>query len=62
MTKATLIQANIFVCLFVLFFETGFLCVVLAGTHSVDQAGLELRNLPASNWSFGCQRFSPLSS
>jgi hypothetical protein len=36
--------------LFVLFFETGFLCVVLAdpGTHSVDQAGLELRNPPAS--------------
>jgi hypothetical protein len=36
-----------FVCLF---FETGFLCIVLAdpGTHSVDQAGLELRNPPAS--------------
>ena len=33
-----------FVCLFV--FETGFLCVVLA--HSVDQAGLELRNPHAS--------------
>jgi hypothetical protein len=32
------------------FFETGFLCVVLAcpGTHFVDQAGLELRNPPAS--------------
>jgi hypothetical protein len=31
-------------------FETGLLCVVLAvlGTHSVDQAGLELRNPPAS--------------
>jgi hypothetical protein len=28
------------VCLFLFFFETGFLCV--------DQAGLELRNLPAS--------------
>jgi hypothetical protein len=33
-----------------LFFETGFLCVALAvlGTHSVDQAGLELRNPPAT--------------
>ena len=33
-----------------MFFETGFLCVALAdpGTHVVDQAGLELRNLPAS--------------
>ena len=30
------------------FFETGFLCIALAGTHSVDQASLELRNLPAS--------------
>jgi biotin carboxylase len=30
------------------FFDTGFLCVALAGTHSVDQAGLELRNPPAS--------------
>ena len=32
-------------------FETGFLCVALAIlelTHFVDQAGLELRNLPAS--------------
>jgi hypothetical protein len=30
-------------------FETGFLCVALAPrTHSVDQAGLELKNLPAS--------------
>jgi hypothetical protein len=33
------------------FFETGFLCVALAVlefTHFVDQAGLELRNPPAS--------------
>ena len=33
------------------FFETGFLCVALAGspgTHFVDQAGLKLRNPPAS--------------
>jgi hypothetical protein len=31
------------------FFETGFLCVFLGpGTNSIDQAGLELRNLPAS--------------
>jgi hypothetical protein len=31
------------------FFETGFLCSLgCPGTHSVDQAGLELRNPPAS--------------
>jgi hypothetical protein len=38
----------VFVCLF---FETGFLCVALAVlelAHFVDQAGLELRNPPAS--------------
>ena len=33
------------------FFKTGFLCVTLAALefspHSIDQAGLELRNLPA---------------
>jgi hypothetical protein len=34
----------LFVC-----FETEFLCIALAVlTHFVDQAGLELRNLPAS--------------
>jgi hypothetical protein len=34
---------------FLFFFKTGFLCSPgCAGTHSVDQAGLELRNLPAS--------------
>jgi hypothetical protein len=33
---------------FVLFFETAFLCVALSGDNSVDQAGLELRNPPAS--------------
>jgi hypothetical protein len=36
---------------FVLFFpETGFLCIDLgcSGTHSVDQAGLKVRNPPAS--------------
>jgi len=40
----------LFVCLFVCFFETGFLCIALAvlGEYSVDQACLELRNLPAS--------------
>ena len=27
--------------------ETGFLCVAPAGTHSVDQAGLELSDPPA---------------
>jgi hypothetical protein len=33
-----------------LFFETGFLCCSpgCPGTHFIDQAGLELRNLPAS--------------
>jgi hypothetical protein len=38
----------LFVCLFV--FKTGFLCVALAvlGLNSVDQAGLKLRNSPAS--------------
>jgi hypothetical protein len=38
-------------CLFVcLFFKTGFLCVApgCPGTHSIAQAGLELRNLPVS--------------
>jgi hypothetical protein len=36
--------------LFFFFFETGFLCIALAvlETHFVDQAGLELRNPPAS--------------
>ena len=41
----------LFVRLFVCFSETGFLCVALAVlelTHSVDQAGLKLRDLPAS--------------
>jgi|UPI00001C5BD3 hypothetical protein len=50
----------LFVCLFVfvfvlfcfVLFETGFLCIALAVletlTDSVDQAGLKLRNLPAS--------------
>jgi hypothetical protein len=38
---------SLFVCF--LFFETGFLCSPdCPGTHFVDQAGLELRNLPAS--------------
>jgi hypothetical protein len=38
----------LFIYLFI--FETGFLCIVLAdpGIHSVYQAGLELRNPPAS--------------
>ena len=31
-----------------LFFETGFLCIALAVLGFVDQAGLKLRNLPAS--------------
>jgi hypothetical protein len=41
-----------FIYLFIyLFFETGFLCIDspgCPGTHFVDQAGLELRNPPAS--------------
>jgi hypothetical protein len=40
-----------FVLFLFCFFETGFLCIALAVlelTHSVDQADLELRNLPAS--------------
>jgi hypothetical protein len=40
---------KILIFFFFWFFETGFLCVALAVLeHSVDQAGLELRNLPAS--------------
>ena len=38
----------LFVCCF---YKVGFLCVTLefcTGIHSVDQAGLELRDLPAS--------------
>jgi hypothetical protein len=40
---------DFFVCLFVCF-ETGFLLCSpgCPGTHFVDQAGLELRNLPVS--------------
>jgi hypothetical protein len=40
----------VFVFVFLDFFETGFLCISLGcpGTHSVDQAGLELRSPPAS--------------
>jgi hypothetical protein len=33
---------------FVLFFETGFLCVALAVLELTMASGLELRNLPAS--------------
>jgi hypothetical protein len=40
------ISFSIFLSFFVLFFETGFLCIALA--HFVDQAGLELRNPPVS--------------
>jgi hypothetical protein len=45
---------SIFIFIFFIFWllETGFLCIALADldprTHSVDQAGLKLRNLPAS--------------
>jgi hypothetical protein len=45
----TILFIYLFVCLFVCLFETGFLCVALGpGTHSVEQAALKLRNLPAS--------------
>ena len=38
-----------FQCYDFFFFETGFLCSPgCPGTHSIDQAGLELRNLPVS--------------
>ena len=38
---------DLFIC-WVVFFETGFLCVTLAVLElTLDQAGLELRNLPA---------------
>jgi hypothetical protein len=41
---------KIFFCFFLFVFETGFLCCSpgCPGTHFVDQAGLELRNSPAS--------------
>jgi hypothetical protein len=44
------ISCILFIYLFIyLFFETGFLYSPgCPGTHFVDQAGLELRNLPAS--------------
>jgi hypothetical protein len=32
-------------CLLNFFFETGFLCVTLGGTHFVDQDGLELTEI-----------------
>jgi hypothetical protein len=40
----------IYLFIYLLFFEKGFLCVALGypGTCSVDQAGLKLRNSPAS--------------
>jgi hypothetical protein len=38
--------------LLIMFFQVGFFCITLypgcPGTHSVDQAGLELRNPPTS--------------
>jgi hypothetical protein len=39
----------LFVCLFLVFLRQGSPCSLgRSGTHSVDQAGLELRNPPAS--------------
>ena len=40
----------LFFFFFFFFSETGFLCIApgCPGSHSVDQVGLELRNLPAS--------------
>jgi hypothetical protein len=40
---------SLFLCLFLFFQDRVSLCIPgCPGTHSVDQAGLELRNLPAS--------------
>jgi hypothetical protein len=53
-TREVLFSPNLlfFFFFFFWFFKTGFLCIVLAvlcpGTYFVDQAGLELRNPPAS--------------
>jgi hypothetical protein len=49
--EKVLVFVCLFVCLFVCFwfFDTGFFCSPgCPGTHSVDQAGLELRSPPAS--------------
>jgi hypothetical protein len=47
------LDLSIFLFFFFFFFESGFLCVLCSpgcpGTHSVDQADLELRNLVASD-------------
>jgi hypothetical protein len=51
-TVGVFVVVCLFVCLvfcFVLFLRQGFSVYPgCSGTHSVDQAGLELRNLPAS--------------
>jgi hypothetical protein len=45
----THIYIYLFFIFYFLFFKTWFLCSLgCPGTYSVDQAGLELRNLPAS--------------
>jgi hypothetical protein len=47
--KSLFIYYFYFIYLFILFFETGFLCSPgCSGTHFAEKAGLELRNLPAS--------------
>jgi hypothetical protein len=49
MTKANLMkEICLFVCLFVFRDRLSLYSPGCPGTHSVDQAGLELRNLPAS--------------
>jgi hypothetical protein len=43
------IYLSIYLFIYLFIFETGFLCSPgCPGTHFVDQAGLEFRNLPAS--------------
>ena len=56
LTRIPFMFVCLFVCLFTYFFFFGFLDLFFSrpyspgcpGAHSVDQAGLELRNLPAS--------------
>jgi hypothetical protein len=43
-----LVFVVVVLCLFVFIFETGFLCVFLAGTGFLKQAGLELTDISLS--------------
>ena len=50
MSSLAQVQSFLFVCLFFAFRDRVSLCSLgCPGTHSVDQAGLKLRNLPASD-------------